>query len=322
MPAEGAGRQGRASVGIDLGGSKIAVALATAEGRSLDYFGVRPTPKSGPEEVALAAEALVAEALEVARSGGVEVSGIGVAVPEVVGLDGSVLSNVVVPGLRSQDWVGRFGAVAPTVVESDVRAGALAEASHGAGRGAASFCYVTVGTGVSYCLVLGGIVHRGARGAAILLGNTVAAEWQSGDGREEWVLEEIASGPALLERSRRLGGSFPGAEAVVSAYGDDPVATRAVEETARALGVGLGLVVNLLDPERLVLGGGLGSAEGPFFDLAERSAREHIWCAPVRSLPIVRAELGPRSAAVGAAMVGMTAARSAEATGDSVAHGA
>ncbi len=313
MPAEGAGSMAAkppAAIGIDVGGSKIAVALTCGEAADLDYLGIRPTPKGGPGAVAAVAESLVGEALAVARAGGTEIAGIGVAVPEVVGLDGTALSNVVVPGLRSDDWVGRFAAVAPTVVESDVRAGALAEAAHGAGRGAASFCYITVGTGVSYCLVLDGVLHRGARGAAILLGNSVAAEWESEGGRREWVLEDIASGPALLGGYRRRGGTLGGVEEIVAAYGLEAAATDAVEEAARAMGVGIGLVVNLLDPALVVLGGGLGSAEGPFFDLAVRSAREHIWCGPVRDLPIVRAELGARSAVVGAVMVGRTAALS------------
>jgi glucokinase len=168
---------------------------------------------------------------------------------------------------------------------------------------------VSVGTGISYALVLNGVVYRGARGAAIQLGNSVAAEWETDGVRHTWVLEEIASGPAMLTRYLKLGGIGATTEAVLAAYGEEEAATRAVRETARAFGIGLGLLVNLLDPDVVVVGGGLGSAPGPFWDLGVAAARDHVWCDAARSLPILQAELGPRSAAVGAAIVGFEASR-------------
>jgi glucokinase len=298
----------RGSLGIDVGGSKLAVALTWGHTGNLEFFDVAPTPKGDAAEVLRTGEQMVDRALEVARRHQIEISGIGVAVPEVVGLDGRILSQVVVPGLDADEWRRRLGGVAQVTVESDVRAGAKAEAVCGAGRARRSFCYVTVGTGISYALVLNGVVHTGARGAAIQLGNLAAAEWEVDGATRQWILEEIASGPAMLARYLELGGAGRSPEEILRAFGREQSATRAVEEAARAFGIGVALLVNLLDPELVVVGGGLGSAPGPFWELSVASARAHIACDVARGLPILQAHLGPRSSAVGAAIIGFGAA--------------
>lgn len=298
------GEARRGSIGIDVGGSKLAVALTWGHTGNLEFYDAVTTPIVGGAEVLRAGERLVERALEVARRQQITVSGIGVAVPEVVGLDGRILSQVVVPDLDAGEWRRRLDGIAPITVESDVRAGAKAEAVSGAARARRSFCYLTVGTGISYALVLNGVVQTGARGAAIQLGNSVAAEWYVDGSRREWILEEIASGPAMLARYLELGGGLAASpEEILRAFGREQSATRAVEEAARSFGIGVALLVNLLDPELVVVGGGLGSAPGPFWEGSVASARDHIWCDAARGLPILQAELGPRSQAVGAAIV-------------------
>lgn len=297
------------SLGIDVGGSKVAVALTSGRACDVEFWDVLPTPTDGSDAVLRVGEELVERALAVARRQNIGISGIGVAVPEVVDLDGRIISHVVVPGMDAEEWVHRFEAVAPVVVESDVRAGATGEAVCGAGRSSRSFCYVSVGSGVSYCLVLNGRVHTGARGTAILLGSSVAAEWEADGQQFHWILEELASGPAMLARYVELGGDRTSPKEILKAYGQEPTATRAVKEAARSLGIGVALLVNLLDPELVVVGGGLGSAEGPFWELSVESARDHIWSDVARGMPIRQAELGARSAAVGAALIGTDSVR-------------
>jgi predicted NBD/HSP70 family sugar kinase len=131
------------------------------------------------------------------------------------------------------------------------------------------------------------------------------AQWREDGLVRQWVLEEIASGPALFDRYRSLGGTAPSVRAVLDNYGTDAIANAAVDEAASALGIGLATLVNLLDPECLVVGGGLGAARGPHFELAVSSARAHIWAKDARNIDIVRAECGEDSAVVGAAMLAM-----------------
>ncbi len=298
-----AGRSRRGALGIDLGGSKLAVALvADLRGETL-FFDTCPTP-SGATAVLDAAADLVRSATAAAKELDVQVLGVGIGVPELVDRDGHIVSNAVLPELDDNELIKRFSVVAPTVVESDVRVAALAEARCGAGRKYRSFCYISVGTGISYSYVENGLVLAGARGVAISLGSAVTAEWEVAGERRCWVLEEIASGPGVLARYLGLGGTRHTPAEVLASYGDEEAATQAVDETSRALGIGVSLSVDLLDPEAVVVGGGLGTAGGAFWDRMIESAREHIYADVARDVPIVQAELGPRSAAVGAALVG------------------
>ena len=190
-----------------------------------------------------------------------------------------------------------------------MRAAAVAEARLGAGRSFDSFGYISVGTGISHTFVQHGRPWQGSRGGAILLGSSVMAEWEEDNSLRRWVLEEIASGPALLERYRSLGGAAGSVRAVLDIYGVEVPATRAVDEAATALGIGLATLVNLLDPEGLVVGGGLGTAEGPHFDIAISSARAHIWSERARDIEILRAECGEDSAVLGAAVIALNLPR-------------
>lgn len=95
------------------------------------------------------------------------------------------------------------------------------------------------------------------------------------------------------------------AEAVVAAaVAGDAAASDVVHSAGRALGVSLGWLVNVLDPEVVIVGGGLGSAGGRYWDSLVESTRAHIWSAASRDLPIRPASLGPEAAVVGAALAG------------------
>jgi glucokinase len=131
------------------------------------------------------------------------------------------------------------------------------------------------------------------------------AEFDNGGQPLRWVLEEIASGPALRRRYRELGGSHATIEEALRASPEEPAAAAAICEAAGALGIGIATLVNLLDPEAIVVGGGLGSAPGRYWRVAVDSARTHIYWEMARETPIVQAHFGGRSAAVGAALVGL-----------------
>ncbi len=293
-------------IGLDIGGTKIAVGLATEQSGRLQHRVTGSTPAARHAEGVLeTADALIAETLGVARARNIAVSGIGISVPETVNTLGGISSEAVIEGLWAIDFRTRYCEFEVVTVESDVRAAAVAEARSGAGRAFDSFCYISVGTGISYCLVQDGVAWRGSTGSAILLGSSVMAQWREDGLVRQWVLEEIASGPALFARYKALGGQASSVRAVLDSYGTDTIAGVAVDEAASALGIGLATLVNLLDPECLVVGGGLGAARGPHFELAVASARAHIWSHDARNIHIVRAECGEDSAVVGAAMLAM-----------------
>ena len=220
---------------------------------------------------------------------GHEVAGVGIGVCELVSGDGRIWSEQTLPW-RGLDVEGALGAVAPAVVASDVRAAALAEARFGAARGAGHVVYVTVGTGISFTLVVGGVPYAGARGGALTFGTVPLALGAD-------ALEDVASGLALA----RLGGVAGARELLELAAAGDENAAAIVAHGARALGVGIAALVNLLDPAIVVIGGGLGSHPG-YRAAVAATAREAIFADEARELPIVPAALGPDAGVVGAAL--------------------
>ena len=232
-----------------------------------------------------------------------ELLGIGVGVPELVDPEGNITSA------HTLAWQGdgvqaAFSSLAPAVVESDVRAGALAEAMFGAGRAFRLFVYVTVGTGISSTLVQDGRPFAGARGNALIMASSpFTMECSSCGTALNPILEEFASGPALVARYNRHGSRVVerGEEVTAAAEEGDPAAAMVVRSAGEALGNSVGFLVNVMDPEAIVVGGGLGSAGGLYWDSFVASTRSHIWAENSRGLPILPAAMGADSGLIGAA---------------------
>jgi glucokinase len=230
------------------------------------------------------------------------IDAIGLGVCELVSPSGQVLSDNCVAwrGVPVQE---RLCAVAPAVVEADVRAAALAEALFGAGRSRRCFLYVTVGTGISASLVVDGKPFLGARGAT---GTVASSAWVWACARcghaNGLSLEQIASGPALVARYQQCGGVASNAEAVLEAAAHgEPAAVAVVRSAGAALGQTIAWLVNALDPEVVILGGGLGLSAGEYWESLVGATRRHIWSDVHRQLPIVGAQTGADAGVLGAA---------------------
>jgi glucokinase len=190
-------------------------------------------------------------------------------------------------------------------LESDVRAAAAAEARFGAGRLYRLFVYVSVGTGISSALVQDGVPLTGARGGAVVLSSApISVPCAACGGWSEFVLEDFSSGRALAQRYREASGREieNAQEVVLAAANGDRDAIAVVEGAGRALGSAVAWLVNVLDPEAVVVGGGLGLAGGLFWDGLEQATRAHIWNEAARQLPIVPAALGRDAGLIGAAL--------------------
>jgi glucokinase len=288
------------AIGLDVGGTKIAGGVVEfPAGRVRVKQTILTRPQRGGEAVledALnLAESLLAEAAQLKLT----VSGIGLGVCELVDLQGNITSGHTV-AWRGLPIRGAFARLAPAVVESDVRAHALAEATVGAGQGFKSFVYVTVGTGISSCLVLESRPYPGARGNALILATGPLTTLCSVCGAvTEQVLEEFASGPALAARYQR--GAASGEAVLAAVVAGDPAAIEVVRTAGEALGNSVGWLANVLDPEAVIVGGGLGLAGGLYWDSFVASTRAHIWSDSTRDLPILPAALGAEAGVIGAA---------------------
>jgi len=281
------------AIGIDVGGTKIAAGVVTRAGELLFHRRLPTGAERGGEVVLRDVEAISVELINMAGEAGMKVAGIGLCVAELVDLDGNVTSG------HTIKWNGwpirdRLSRIAPTVIESDVRAAALAEAIYGAGRDYEIFLYLTVGTGVSCCLVMHKRPYAGAHGDALICASSPLTSTCDECGASNRVaLEDYASGPALARRYQPYSPEkiSRAQEVIKAAQGGDARAIEIVRSAGDALGVTAGLLINTLDPEAVVVGGGLGRADGLYWECFLRSTRAHIWAEARRNLPVTHAAL-------------------------------
>jgi glucokinase len=289
------------AIGVDVGGTKTAAGLVSfPEGQVRARRQIATHPERGGEAVLNDVLQLAGELATEAKKENLSVHGIGVGVCELVNLAGDVVSAncVAWQGLPVQE---RLATVAPSWVEADVRAAALAEALFGAGRKQQIFLYVTIGTGIASCLVMDGQPFRGARGAT---GTVASSPWprQPEFSQPSRALEDIASGPALARRFQQLHGTAQSGRDVLAAAGaGNAVALGVVRSAGEAVGATIALLVNVLDPESVIIGGGLGLSEGPYWESLVASTRQHIWSDLHRDLPIRKATTGADAGIIGAA---------------------
>lgn len=292
------------AIGIDVGGTKIAAGLVTFPDGTVRTRRDRPTlPQRGGAAVLGDVLGLAEDLAAQACSLHLRTDAIGLGLCELIDPQGEAMSAncVAWTGLDVRD---RLSKIARTFVEADVRAAALSEAMFGAGRGRRTFLYVTVGTGISCCLVIDGQPFAGARGATgTMASSPLSVACEKCRAVNDRTLEEIASGPALVARyTAQCPGAAPSGEDVAAAAAaGDRVAIEVVRSAGQALGAALGQLVNVLDPEVVVVGGGLGLSGGLYWDSLVESTRRHIWSDVHRELPLLPATTGRDAVVIGAA---------------------
>jgi glucokinase len=293
-------------IGVDLGGTKILAGAVDRDG-SVARRHEWPTPLHSQEELLQALAQAVDGVLDD------DVAAIGFGIPSTIDQrSGRAVTSVNIPlaDLDLRGWMReRFGL--PVGLDNDANAATLAEWAHGAGRGARHMIMLTLGTGVGGGLILDGRPYRGAIGAGAELGHMVididgppCQGACTGHGH----LEALASGHAATEAARKAFG--PGADAhhlVDLANEGDPTAIEILTRLGRNLGAGIATLVNVFNPELVVIGGGFSAAADFLFDPARQVvAREAL--SPARDLVrIVRAELGAAAGLVGAGLVAFEA---------------
>jgi predicted NBD/HSP70 family sugar kinase len=300
----------RTALGIDIGGTKVALVLMDADGAVVAER--RLVNREYPDARALL-EAVASDARELAggASTGPTLEGVGVGICELVGLTGEVESSTTVPWART-DLEAALSGIGPVTLDADVRAAARAEAVFGAGRSFDAFGYVTVGTGISSTFVRDGEPWLGSHGAAQLLGTARLTLPCPHCGRMlDTSLEDVASGAGIVRRyGERSAVEVTGSEDVIEAArrGEED-AGAVLAEAADTLGSFIAFFLNLLDPDGIVIGGGLVSGSSPFRERAIAAGRSRIWAQRARSTPIVLGELAANAGAIGAAWSVLAGAR-------------
>jgi glucokinase len=289
-------------IGVDLGGTKIAVGLVDRDG-AVEELRERPTPISSQDDLLAALDAAIEELPHD------DVAAIGVGVPSRIDqragvAEGSV--NIPLAGLRLRErMTTRFGY--PAAIENDANAAALAEWTLGAGRGSDNMIMLTLGTGVGGGLVLGGRPYRGWAELGHMVIDYDGPRCQgSCTGRGH--LEALCSGHAADAAARRVLG--PGATAhdlVARAREGDARACEALAEIGRHLGAGIGSLVNIFRADLVVVGGGFAAAGNLLFEPAREIVRREALEPLDELVRIVPAELGNTAGLVGAGLVAFEA---------------
>ena len=310
--------------GFDIGGTKIALAVADLEGGIIEQtrFPAR-TAERGPHAII---EEALAEIERMLGATGARLAAVGVGCGGPLDRGrGLILSPPNLPGWDEFPIVKlveeRLGV--PALLDNDANAAALGEHRHGAGRGFKHLVYITQSTGIGGGVIMSGkLIHGVCDGAGEVGHMTVLPDGPACGCGGRGCLEALCSGTGLARRAReRLAA---GAASSLSSLSPKEVTGRAVAEAARAgdavaasvwdemihyLAVGVGNLFNVLAPEAVVIGGGVSEAGEQLFGPLRERVRARTRMLPPEKINILQASLGGDSALHGAVILGQAAAQ-------------
>jgi len=307
-------------IGVDVGGTNVKIALVSDNGQIIYSNSIPTRAEMGYEHTVNSMKDAIRELLRETKMSASDIEGIGFGFPGQIDCkNGIVRLAPNIPG-----WVdvpiasimeSEFGI--PTRVDNDVRTAALGELNYGAGVGCENLICITVGTGIGSGIVLNGKLVRGANNAAGEIGHIKLTDHGGplcGCG-DRGCLEAYASGPsivALAEEYIKGGKSTKYRElanpditpyiVAVAAKEGDPVARQIFKVMGEYIGIGLTSVVNLLNPEKIIIGGGVAQAGDILFDPIKETIAKRAMTIQ-REVEIVPAQLGNTAGVIGASLL-------------------
>ncbi|HEY6554684.1 MAG TPA: ROK family protein [Vicinamibacteria bacterium] len=304
-----------AFIGLDVGGTFLKGDRLDDSGR-IEARLHEPIVRERPEDLLDQFERAVAT-----LRGGPAARAVGIGLPGIVDHASERLRGVpnlkALAALRDRDLVAEVSArtALPAFMENDGNAAGLAEAWLGAGRGASSMIFLTLGTGVGSAVILRDRLWTGQSGYAGEVGHVqIDPRGEPCGCGSRGCLETVvgiagwsrrAEAKITTRDSRLAGQKLDPAAIVAAAREGDTVAIEVVDETARALGQALGALINILNPERAVIGGGVAAAGAFLLDRVVRDTKGCCWPQAFDDCSIRLAELGGDAGVVGAARVAM-----------------
>ncbi len=308
-------------IGIDVGGTNVKIALVDNKGKIIYSNSIPTRAEMGYEYTINNMKEAITELIKETKSDPKNIESIGFGFPGQIDYQkGIVRLAPNIPG-----WVNvpiaeimekEFGI--PTRVDNDVRCAALGELNYGAGQGCDNLICITVGTGIGSGLVINGKLVRGASNAAGEIGH-IKLDMNGGPlcgCGDRGCLEAFASGPsivALAEEYIKGGKSTKYRELanpditpyIVSeaAKQGDPVAKRIFTIVGEYIGIGLASVVNLLNPEKIIIGGGVAAAGDLLLTPIKESLVKRAMPIAGSAVEIVPAQLGNSAGVIGASLL-------------------
>lgn len=307
----------RAYLGIDIGGTNIKAALVSEEGAPVAFLSMPWSGGAAGDAVDVVSR--LTQNLTSANEGH-EIVACGVGSAGLVDASAGVVRlSPNLPEWRDVE-LRRMVAEAlglPTCIENDANAAAYGEYMVGAARGATNTVVLTIGTGIGGGIILNGDLYRGGGFAGEVGHTTIERDGDPCPCGNAGCLERLANAEAVVRSVRRLLDE--GRESVLvvtgattaltakevgeAAAAGDAVATEALEQVGRALGAGLANLVLILDPDVIVIGGGVAAAGEPLLAPARAEMTQRCYGSSVSLPRVVPAELGNTAGVVGAALL-------------------
>lgn len=311
-------------IGIDVGGTNVKIALVDKSGKIIYSNSVPTYAKMGYEYTVNNIKQAIKDLMKETNTTAKDIDGIGFDFPGQVDYKTGVVKlapnipgwvNVPIAQMIEEEFH------IPTRIDNDVRCAALGEMKFGAGQGYENFVCITVGTGIGSGLVVNGQLVRGASNAAGEIGHI---KLQMKDGLicgcgDTGCLEAYASGPSIVamaqdyikggkstkfrEMAAAEGGEITPYMVAKAAEAGDPVAKRIFAIVGEYIGIGLTSVINLLNPEKVIIGGGVAEAGDLLLDPIRKTIKERAMVVAGSAVEIVPAQLGNSAGVIGASML-------------------
>jgi glucokinase len=307
---------GNLVIAADLGGTHLRTATVDASGRIHERLKQETPPSKRSEDIV---DALVQSARELERRGALEgarIRALSVAVPGTVRVESGIVTKA--PNLPLLDNFNLAATLTSklqyaAILENDANAAAMGEMWQGAGRGHATLVCITLGTGVGGGIILDGKLWRGIDGSAGELGH-IAVDPQGAHCNcgSQGCLEVYASATAIVRMAREVQASYPESKLnAVEVLTSEKVYMSGLEGDAHALevfrrmgwslGVGLASLINIFNPEVIVIGGGVAAGWDLFIEHVRAEVAARAFPIPAQRAKIVRAEKGDDAGLLGAA---------------------
>ncbi len=278
------------SIGVDLGGSKIEAALVDETGNR--HKKIRMKTPSKPSAIVNTVEKVIDKVKDK------EILGIGLGTPGFIH-DNQVESSPNVEGVNKA--LKKLKRKFPNlVIENDANCFALAEYKWGAGRDCENMIGVIWGTGIGGGIITESELLRGSIGGAGEIGQMIICKNEEGfepGGKGTW--EYYCSGPNIVRRYKENGGDLENPQPDDILESDEDIASEVIEKVLSDMGVGLGNLVNIFNPEKIVMGGGVSNL--PVYHDLNEQMRKHSLELSGQSCKVVENELGDSSGVLGAA---------------------
>ena len=309
-------------IGIDVGGTNVKIALVSDEGKIIYSNSIPTRAEMGYEYTINSMKEAIRELLKETKLETKDIEGIGFGFPGQIDCQKGIVRlapnipgwvNVPIAEIMEQE----FGI--STRVDNDVRTAALGELNYGAGIGCQNLVCITVGTGIGSGLVINGKLVRGASNAAGEIGH-IKMDMTGGPlcGCGDYgCFEAYASGPAIVTMAKEYisGGKSAkykemATDGIITPYivaqaalQGDAVSIQIFKQMGKIIGTGLSSVINLLNPEKIIIGGGVADAGEILLDPIRKTILDRAMPIQANAVQIVPAQLANTAGVIGASLL-------------------